>query len=806
MVVEGIGGLGKSAVTWEWMNSRSPAAIPNLAGRVWWSFYEKGTSMETFVRYALAYVTGQSHDELRKESSHYQRAQWLRKELQRRPFLLVLDGFERVLTAYHRLDKAQIPDDRIDEKLRECVNPPDGELLVQLLNCGPSKVLISTRLFPVGLEDRASHRQARGVAHLKLNGLSPPDALTLMRHAGLKGDEAAMLDFAGQFGRHSLLLKIVCGMVVDYRRNPCDFDAWRADPVYGGGLRLSEIDLKQRYTHVLQFALAGLREPVRKLLCRIALVSESATYETLAVLNPFLPPRREVVEKPEDPSEGYRWRRMSDEEKQQAQAQYQEAQAKHRSYQEAVRAYFAGAEYRRAVTAFDAALKELEDRGLLQWDRDSNRYEMHPVVRGYAAELLEEGDRVATFHKVRDHFASLPPDDLGAATEVAHLSHSLEIYRCYVGAGMLDEAASFYQGDLAYTLHLHLGAYAIVLELLKPLFRGDLNGMPCLSSAPTKLRVLNALAVALAELGRETETLPVYERELELAVDELDWSDTALTLRNLSVSYTNLGRRAEGVSALSLARDLAEAADDRDGVTPAILSQAADAIHEGRYADAEALAGEFSQRPRPPMATYRPGDAEYSRCLRLFQTGQLTEAEWQDGHGLCVQHRNVSSQFEFLALRAEWDLADGRTERALEAIDQALQITNKIGTPATGYHALRAWALAVLGRTDDAVAELAEGTQRLYAAETHLVLGDLDRARTCALNAYRWAWGEGPPHIRWYQLKRSREILAQLGEPEPQLPPFDPSKVPPIPYEKEIRAAIVRLRAEKEQKRQQDEP
>jgi len=38
----------------------------------------------------------------------------------------------------------------------------------------------------------------------------------------------------------------------------------------------------------------------------------------------------------------------------------------------------------------------------------------------------------------------------------------------------------------------------------------------------------------------------------------------------------------------------------------------------------------------------------------------------------------------------------------------------------------------------------------------------------------------------------------ELGEPEPQLPPFDPSKVKPVPYEAEIRAAITRLKAEKE--------
>src|SRR4051812_14449734 len=50
--------------------------------------------------------------------------------------------------------------------------------------------------------------------------------------------------------------------------------------------------------------------------------------------------------------------------------------------------------------------------------------------------------------------------------------------------------------------------------------------------------------------------------------------------------------------------------------------------------------------------------------------------------------------------------------------------------------------------------------------------------------------------IEWYYLERSRALLRRLGEAEPQLPPFDPSKVPPVPFEKEICAAIERLRAE----------
>ena len=59
MVVEAIGGQGKSALTWEWITRYARQALPDLEGIVWWSFYEGGTSMSTFVRHALAYTTRQ---------------------------------------------------------------------------------------------------------------------------------------------------------------------------------------------------------------------------------------------------------------------------------------------------------------------------------------------------------------------------------------------------------------------------------------------------------------------------------------------------------------------------------------------------------------------------------------------------------------------------------------------------------------------------------------------------------------------------------------------------------------------------
>ena len=441
------------------MQKRATYAIPDLAGRVWWSFYERGTSMALFVRHTLAYITGQDPEALAKETSHYQRCQELLTELKRKPYLLVLDGFERVLTAYHRWDKAQQRDDKIDADLRECVDPKDGELLQQLLHGEPSKVILSTRLFPHVLEDRSSGRPIPGVMLHKLNGLSRPDALAFFRHAGIQGNEQAMLEFADQFGRHSLLLKVICGEIANYAKHPFHFDDWRADPIYGGKLKLSELDLKQRYNHILRFALEGLDEPKRKLLCRIAVLSEGVNYDTLAVLNPYLPPKPKEVKESENPEDDWDWKVLNHEKKQVRLTEYRKAKEGYAQFQCDLKAYLESTEYRQAVRDFDNALRKLQDCGLLQWDRETRQYDMHPVVRGHASELLEDGDRKQTFlTAVRDHFASLPPDDFSQATELSHIENSIEIYRCFVGAGLLDVAANFFRGDLGITLFFHLGS------------------------------------------------------------------------------------------------------------------------------------------------------------------------------------------------------------------------------------------------------------------------------------------------------------------------------------------------------------
>jgi Domain of unknown function (DUF4062) len=306
LVIEAIGGVGKSALSWEWLRQRAALSLPGLAGRVWFSFYERGTSMASLQRHALAYITRQDPESLRRLDP-YEIGLRLLAELKQRPYLLVLDGFERVLTAYHRQDKAQLRDDRVAADERECTHPKDGDLLRQLIHCAPSKILLSTRLMPRVLEDRYTHHPIPGVRHLHLAGLAPADALAMVRAAGIRGDRGRILRFIEQFDRHTLILRVVCGLVADHRPGPNDFDAWLADAAAGGSLRLSELPLVQRHTHILEHALRGLGERTRQMLSRIAVLSDGADYNTIAVLNPFLPAPPERVEAPGDPFATFSW-------------------------------------------------------------------------------------------------------------------------------------------------------------------------------------------------------------------------------------------------------------------------------------------------------------------------------------------------------------------------------------------------------------------------------------------------------------------------------------------------------------------
>src|SRR5262249_28228613 len=200
LVVVAVGGMGKSALTWHWFQTfdqqQWPAARRGpLEGRLWWSFYERDSHFENFVCRALAYVLGRAEGSIRREMpSPYDQSVRLLYELDRRSFLLVLDGLERILVAYAGGNAAYLRDaEDLDEERtapigsqyvlpfgvgetavggqRRTTDPQVGHFLRQLTRLHASRVLASSRLFPFDLET-STGTPLPGCGSLSITGLS----------------------------------------------------------------------------------------------------------------------------------------------------------------------------------------------------------------------------------------------------------------------------------------------------------------------------------------------------------------------------------------------------------------------------------------------------------------------------------------------------------------------------------------------------------------------------------------------------------------------------------------------------------
>jgi hypothetical protein len=167
LLFEAIGGSGKSILAWHWLTTRSTSARGNWAGRFWYSFYERGAQTKDFLLRALEYMHG-TPSQLWQGLPHHQLIAQFAEQLQKRPWLFVLDGVERLLVDYSRFDAEYRSDDQAGtEDLVSSRSPlamireEDSQLFRSLLTAAPSKLLITSRLLPRCMVNRAQQPRNR---------------------------------------------------------------------------------------------------------------------------------------------------------------------------------------------------------------------------------------------------------------------------------------------------------------------------------------------------------------------------------------------------------------------------------------------------------------------------------------------------------------------------------------------------------------------------------------------------------------------------------------------------------------------
>ena len=272
----GMGGLGKSALTWFWLNEDLPQEKLKFSGVLWWSFYEQKAGFEAFLRHALLYASGGTIAP-EKLPSDYDRMQSLFCILQESPFLLILDGAERLLQAYHTLDAAYKGDDfkkeTGDNHLR-CFDPRAGQFLQWLATPHiMTRTLLTTRLHPKELQGLAGCRTK------DLKRLDPQDAVEFMRRQGIKGPRTDIMHACEPYDFLPLCLRLLSGAIREDPQKPNDIDAaasWHPPA-----------DLVAREHHILQVAYDTMAKDRQNLLSRIAAMRGPVDYETAKALSTY---------------------------------------------------------------------------------------------------------------------------------------------------------------------------------------------------------------------------------------------------------------------------------------------------------------------------------------------------------------------------------------------------------------------------------------------------------------------------------------------------------------------------------------
>jgi Domain of unknown function (DUF4062) len=812
LLFEAIGGNGKSMLTWEWATKHAETARDGhepWAGRFWYSFYERGAIMRDFCQHALAYMTGKPLKDFAETPTADLRTELL-AELHARPWLLVLDGLERVLVAYHRIDASEVPDEEVnrptdkvlDRDPRQAIRPGDDELLRALASAAPSKVLVTSRLTPAVLFN-PSGLPLPGVQRLVLPGLDDADAEAMLRDCGVSGTSADIRYYLANYcANHPLVIGVLAGLINSPGPHRGNFDAWAADPAYGAKLDLARLDLSSdRRNHILRAALDALEGPSRQLLSTLALLSDAVDYETVAALNPHLPPEPQEVKRPAPMEDSWRWKSANDERKAELHKRHEEALARRKEYEKALESWRSSRELREAPTKLAATIQDLEGRGFLQYDSRTKRYDLHPVIRGVAAGALKSDDKERFGKAVVDHFNAKPHPPFKEAKTMADVESGLHVVRTLLKLGHYQKAFDAYGGDLSEALEYNLEAHAEMLSLLRPFFPNGWDILPENVDGETATYLATDAGNALGRAGETASALEAYGVALRANLEAKNWTNTAVGIRNLSIVQ---GRLARQHSLRALALELANATGNQQDIFAYRLLLFSSQVELGLTHVAEATWNQLDPMGRNwERWIYRQGNAEYEFARFQFYQGALHPEHLTHAINLAEGDQNRWTLRALHRLSGSWRLERGEWDLAVVAFDRAVTMAREARLTDFESEAGLALAKHHLGELtgDDAVAEaerlssLVTGEQ--YVAELWLGLGHADRAKEHALAAYKWAWADGEPYVRRYELDKATDLLQRMNVAIPDLPRYDPAKDEPFPWEAEVRSAIEKIKAEK---------
>ena len=454
---------------------------------------------------------------------------------------------------------------------------------------------------------------------------------------------------------------------------------------------------------------------------------------------------------------------------------------------------------------FDVVLEKLTEGGLLLFDQNRARYDLHPLVRSYAYERLRNKRRV--HERLAEYFAEIPVPGERDPESVEDLAPVIELYHHTVGAGRYDDARDLYDERLANPLYYRLGAYQTCIELLRALFPDGEGTLPRLANEGDQAWTLNALASSYSFSGQPRRAGPLIEQHNTIHEKDGNSGNLATGKRNLAIGRYKLGDLAAAESdareALALSKEAGHKVGEalsHDIVNRVLackgqfdLAQREQSIALSAFTELDHLQAQCVVLAYQAQAHLLAGDAEAaleaargSRKLadqvaaeRRAVERDFVRAEWLIGTSLvalatqnswqrnkhlaeaespltealsrCRRINLVESEPDILLALARWHQAVGNAQEPRELAEEALDISNRC-------------------------------EYRLQQADVHNFLAALameeddkdnrESAIEHATTGYERAWCDGPPHAYQPALDEAKRLLDELGVAPPEMPAY----------------------------------
>ena len=197
-------------------------------------------------------------------------------------------------------------------------------------------------------------------------------------------------------------------------------------------------------------------------------------------------------------------------------------------------------------------LHDLTERGLLHFDENNKRFDLHPIVRHYAYEHLTGTDRFDTHDLIYHYFDAIPKPQ--KIYRLEDLTPVIEIYHHLLQRGGIIEARRLYDSRIRRVLYFQLGVYELIIELLQSLLgaQEEIPEKPEQDVAWT----LNELGKAYGMNGEPVHAIELLKRSLRIRKKLNHKTEEAKILSNLGNRLVDIGNLKNALSVLKSAEKL----------------------------------------------------------------------------------------------------------------------------------------------------------------------------------------------------------------------------------------------------------